>query len=400
MSEIDFDCKKRPFLSSPKADVYFPAESIENARKTSISVLERDAGIPLIFGKNGIGKSLLLKQIGKHFELDRSVVYIANPGLKTSKAFFQQLLYGIHQPYCNLDENELRLLLWNYLHQFETPDLLLLIDEAQTLNGKVLEELRILLDGNNENRSKIQVILAGTEAFEEKLTHPRLSAFGQHVIARSYLTPFNWNETENYIVWQMREAGEEIPETIFTPEASKTIHKLTEGVPRLVNQLGEESLHLAKSLRRKMIDEIIIQEAWAILQQMPMEPVTRAVEQEISFPATVDTESIEFGELSDDDYENDDFESRVTSPLYETTDSTATDAAELTMEHEPQKSAVLKIPQFSSGSQAQPCEDFLQKMRVMEATISRDLSPKNRSGSPRESAFHIPNVPAQKPRFF
>ena len=300
MFKNHFSLHRLPFSTTSDVSGYFPAESIEAARRTVLQVLEHGTGIPLIFGESGMGKSLLLRVLEKFFENDYHVVYMANQRLRTPKSLYQHLLFSLHQSYCGMDENELRLMFLDQLFQRETYRMILLVDEAQSLGRSTLEELRVLLHYNrDENPESIRLVLAGDHRFEEHLTHPHLNAFQQQVVARCYLEKFRREETDKEILWQLKQAGCETPDLAFLTEARKTVHKLTEGVPRIVHQLCQQALALAAELNLSHVNETIVQTAWEILQQLPGSGngIPTA-----GFPDNKDESLIiEFGTLDDDE---------------------------------------------------------------------------------------------------
>jgi len=295
-----FSLNRLPFPTTPDISGYFPAESIETARRTVLQILEHGTGIPLIFGESGMGKSLLLRVLEKYFENDCHVVYMANQRLRTPKSLYQHLLFSLHQSYCGMDENELRLLFLDHLFQRETYGMILLVDEAQSLGRSTLEELRVLLHYNHQgNPESIRLVLAGDRRFEERLTHPHLNAFQQQVVARCYLEKFRREETGQEILWQLKQAGCQTPDLLFPEEARKTVHKLTEGVPRIVHQLCQQALALAADLNLTHVDETVVQTAWEILQQLP--GAKNMIPTAGSPNDANETLVIEFGTLDDDE---------------------------------------------------------------------------------------------------
>ena len=303
---------RQPFSAIPDVTGYYPAESIETARKTIGHVLENASGIPLVFGETGTGKSLLLRVIERQYAENWHAVYLANRRLRSPKALYQHLLFAVHQSYCGLEENELRLLFLDHLRQDETCVIVLLIDEAHFICRSVFEELRVLMHYNDENCANIRFVLAGDHRFEEHLTHPHLAAFQQHVVARCYLENFRWAETEAEILWQLKQVGVDRPESVFMADARKAVHRLTEGLPRLVHQLCHQSLVIAAASKAEQIDEPLVQAAWRRLQQLPEDDSVKfrqTTEIPIQYSAapisaTVQesgTESIiEFGSLDDE----------------------------------------------------------------------------------------------------
>ena len=332
MIETYFGLSRRPFLAVPDVNSFFPSETMETARLNVLRCLNRGEGISVIIGQSGIGKTLLLRLLGLPFQLDYEIANISNHRLKSPKAFLQQVLFELHQPYCGSDENELRLLLWDYLRRSAAPGVILLVDEGQSISLSVLEEIRLMLNCDNGTFSRFRVAIAGTVELEERLTHPKLKAFNQWIVSRSYLEPLTKSETSEYILWQTQNArksdssgaiqnlssihfadtksdrvyridpphqhSEQFP--LFDDSARKKIHKLTGGVPRLINQLCDHALVLAcKTNHATIIDEKCVRSAWASLQQIP-EPEA-AAQTPLSGQTRAKSENvIEFGTLDDD----------------------------------------------------------------------------------------------------
>jgi len=331
MIETYFGLSRRPFLAVPNVNSYFPSETIDSARVNVLRCLHRGEGISLIIGQSGIGKTLLLRLLGLPFHLDYAVVNISNHRLKTPKAFLQQVLFELQQPYCGSDENELRLLLWDHLRRSSFPGVILLVDEGQTLSLSVLEEIRQMLNCDNGMFSRFRIAIAGTLELEERLTHPKLKAFNQWIVSRSYLEPLTRTETSEYVLWQTQNArksdlnetqvcaqsfrlsesdssrefridpphrhSEQFP--LFDDLARTKIYELTGGVPRFINQLCDHALVLAcETNRAKTIDESLVRAAWASLQQIPeLKPESKSFAAETTLPGD---NVIEFGTLDDD----------------------------------------------------------------------------------------------------
>lgn len=280
MIESYFGLARRPFLAIPDVSSYFHASCVESARTTIGRCLDRGEGVSLIIGSSGIGKTLLLRILEVPFQMEYAVARFSNTRLRTPKSFLQQLLFELHQPFSGSDETELRLLLLEYLRRSSLKGIVLLIDEAQSLTLPVFEEIRLLLNYDDGHFPRFRVALAGTATLEERLTHPKLTSFNQLVVSRSYLEPFSGEETSQYILWQLRHAKkgdimltEHENEILFDESARKCVHQLTEGIPRLVNQLCGHTLVYAYETRQTPINSAIVRSAWSQLQQIP-EPAT------------------------------------------------------------------------------------------------------------------------------
>jgi len=90
----------------------------------------------------------------------------------------------------------------------------LIIDEAQNLSSRVLEEIRLLTNLENDEGELLQVILIGQPELADHLARPNLRQLAQRVTARYHLRPFTEAETHRYVQHRMETAGQRQP--IFT----------------------------------------------------------------------------------------------------------------------------------------------------------------------------------------
>jgi general secretion pathway protein A len=112
----------------------------------------------------------------------------------------------------------------------------LIIDEAQNLSEKTLEEIRMLSNLESEKHHLLQMILVGQPQLKEKLQRKSLEQFVQRVTVYCHLDALDKVEVENYIHHRLTVAGAQNPD-LFDPEAIKAICKHSLGIPRLINTL-------------------------------------------------------------------------------------------------------------------------------------------------------------------
>src|SRR5260370_13520418 len=117
----------------------------------------------------------------------------------------------------------------------------LIVDETQSLEWEVLEEIRLL--GNLENRrgKLLQIILAGQPEFDRKLDAPNLRQLKQRIVLRYNLSPFDEVETAKYINSRFAKAGI-AEQTIFSGDLMQEIHRRSQGIPRVINALCDNLL--------------------------------------------------------------------------------------------------------------------------------------------------------------
>ncbi len=152
---------ERAFPACPQVSRYFPAASIEDARRRIGRAIDRGDGPCLVIGGPGTGKSLLLQVLAAQYHEQFDVVLLACAPLRTRRALLQAILFELGLPYRVPGEGELRLsLLDHLLSANESPSgLLLLVDEAQSLSASLLDELRVMTNLVREARREFGLCL-------------------------------------------------------------------------------------------------------------------------------------------------------------------------------------------------------------------------------------------------
>lgn len=301
MYEQHFSMTSRPFGSAPDVERYFPATAIDDARQRIVFCIERGDGPAVVIGSPGIGKTLLLEVLASTFRERFDVVLPTGTQLCTRRALLQVILHSLDMPYENLGEGELRLTLIDRLQREDNASegLLLLIDEAQSLPLKLLEELRMLTNLFKNRKPCMQLVLAGPSLLEERLGGPSLELLQQRIASRCYLEPMDCNETRQYVQSRIIAAGGSA-EALFDDEALDAVFRSTDGVPRLINQLCDHALLLAAIAEESRVSDEAVDEAWRDLQQLPAPTPSEIIS------TSEDTSVIEFGSLDDFDMDESD----------------------------------------------------------------------------------------------
>jgi hypothetical protein len=143
--------------------------------------------------------------------------------------------------------------------------ILLIIDEAQNLSRKVLEEVRLLSGLESQKEKLLRIILAGQPELSQKLDSPRLAQLMQRVRLRFHLGALTKRETYEYITHRLDVAGAK-GRTIFEPAACDVVFRYAGGVPRLVNVLCDTALLCAFAEERTVVDEALVKAAVEELQ--------------------------------------------------------------------------------------------------------------------------------------
>jgi general secretion pathway protein A len=135
----------------------------------------------------------------------------------------------------------------------------LIIDEAHNLSARVLEEVRLLTNLETTTQKLLQVILIGQPELAELLSRRNLCQLSQRVTARYHLRPFSQEESQRYVQHRMEIAGQRQP--IFSKQAMRAAHRLSRGIPRLLNTICDRALLGAYATGQTRVKAAVVRRA-------------------------------------------------------------------------------------------------------------------------------------------
>ncbi|MEM7784371.1 MAG: AAA family ATPase [Planctomycetota bacterium] len=301
MYEQVFNFNSRPFTTTPYVKHYFPAESIQKAVNSLRVCIDRASGPAIVIGPTGTGKTLLLVLLEDQYQSQYRVVNLTCARLDSRESLLQAILFELGLPINGLTENQMRFSLIEFLKPSDScPNgVLLLIDEAHSLDVDLLDEIRLITNFVRNGQPRVRLVLAGSQKLEDKLNDTRLDSLNQRIGARCYLQNMTRHDTVNYIIRHVDRVGGD-SDQLFDRDGLKLIHQLTEGCPRLVNQLCDHTLINLATRGGSKVETDCIQEAWSTIQSipglwMPSQPATTEKLEKDS-----DWTVLEFGQLDDD----------------------------------------------------------------------------------------------------
>jgi len=140
-------------------------------------------------------------------------------------------------------------------NQRENRETLLLIDEAQVLDRETLEEIRLLLNFQLNDRFLITVILFGQPELINKIRE--IEQLNQRIAVKYHVDPFDFDDTAHYVHFRQKKAGGK--KNVFSPESIEKIYDHSKGVPRKINNLCDLSLLVGCSKGKPLIDSGIVE---------------------------------------------------------------------------------------------------------------------------------------------
>ncbi len=261
-----FKLKELPFRLSPDPQFLYLSKQHARAKAYMESTIWFTDGFVVITGEIGSGKTTLIESFLKEIQSDVVIAQI-NQTQVSAIDFLQAVLVQFGFSPFKMKKAELIATLNNFLiEQYAAGrKVLLIVDEAQNLSMRVLEEIRLLSGVETTKEKVLRIILAGQPELNEKLDAPELIQLTQRIRLRFHLTTLSAPEMRAYIQHRLEVAGG-ADRQIFAEETYAEIFRYTGGVPRLVNTLCDTAMMAAFTADRDTVTLADIHQAIEELQ--------------------------------------------------------------------------------------------------------------------------------------
>lgn len=247
-----FGLHRHPFRITPEDDFIYMSQQHSRAYVYMSSAIWSSEGFVVISGEIGSGKTTLLKKTIRNLEGDLKLLNISYTNLESKD------LFGLILRKAGLkveDDSKVAMLfqITDYLERMAaagTP-VVLAIDEAQNLTRENLEDIRMLTGMESMGGPSMRVILLGQPELKQAVANiPQLS---QRVKLFFHLEGLTAAETAEYIDYRLLVSGHG-GNKLFDEDTVREIHKLSKGIPRLINKLCDGMMMCAYSEDRPFID--------------------------------------------------------------------------------------------------------------------------------------------------
>ena len=251
---------EKPFNTTPDSKFFFPSAKHSEALNSLVYAIDEKKGFVVITGEIGAGKTTVSRALLNRLNVDTRAALITNTHL-TCKELIVQILEEFEVSYQPGSKQKLLSQLNDYLIKqlASNINMVLMIDEAQNLPAKVLEEVRMLSNLETEKEKLIQIILIGQPQLKAKLEHIKLEQFKQRIAVFYHLNSLSQIEAQEYIQHRLKLAGTDV-ENIFSPGTINLIYAHSGGIPRIINIICDSALLSGYILETKIITPEIIME--------------------------------------------------------------------------------------------------------------------------------------------
>src|SRR3989338_10433961 len=263
-----FSLKEKPFAITSNPSYLFLSQRHKEALSYLTYGIKERAGFIEITGEVGTGKTTICRALLNQLDEKTKTAFIFNSSLSEL-----QLLQTIIEDLGIKTDKKTRGGLFSDLNRFLIEQLALnnnvvvIIDEAQNLSLRLLEQIRMLSNLEAENEKLLQIVLVGQPELREKLNSPKLRQLRQRIAVRYHIGALDKEEVPRYILHRLHRAGATNGSSaIFDDRAFKEIYKYSGGIPRLINIVCDKALLLGYVLEKRQLDSEIIKRSIAEIE--------------------------------------------------------------------------------------------------------------------------------------
>ena len=239
-----FGLQEKPFAITPDPRYLYLSERHAEALAHLLYGINEAGGFIQLTGEVGTGKTTVIRSLLEQLPGHADVALILNPRV-TPAEFLLTICEELHIHVPESGRGSTKTLMDLIGRQLLDTHargrrVVLIVDEAQNLSTETLEQVRLLTNLETATTKLLQIILIGQPELRALLDQPDLRQLAQRITGRYHLNPLSADETAGYVKHRMRVAG--ATAEVFTPSALREIHRLSGGIPRVINVICDRAL--------------------------------------------------------------------------------------------------------------------------------------------------------------
>jgi general secretion pathway protein A len=239
-----FGLQEKPFAITPDPRYLYLSERHAEALAHLMYGINEAGGFIQLTGEVGTGKTTVIRSLLEQLPGHADVALILNPRV-TPAEFLLTICEELHIHVPESGRGSTKTLMDLIGRQLLDTHargrrVVLIVDEAQNLSAETLEQVRLLTNLETATTKLLQIILIGQPELRALLDQPDLRQLAQRITGRYHLNPLSADETAGYVKHRMRVAG--ATAEVFTPSALREIHRLSGGIPRVINVICDRAL--------------------------------------------------------------------------------------------------------------------------------------------------------------
>jgi general secretion pathway protein A len=258
-----FGLAEKPFAITPDPRYLYLSERHAEALAHLLYGINESGGFIQLTGEVGTGKTTVVRTLLSRVPHHADVAVILNPRI-TPVEFLLTICEELGVAIAEADRNSVKQMVDALNRRLLTAHaegrrIIVLVDEAQNLSFDVLEQVRLLTNLETPTQKLLQIILIGQPELRELLDRTDLRQLAQRITGRYHLMPLSREETKGYVRHRLRVAG--ATQEIFTPGALLELHRLSLGIPRVINVACDRALLGGYTQETKKITASLVRRA-------------------------------------------------------------------------------------------------------------------------------------------
>jgi general secretion pathway protein A len=253
-----FGFSEKPFDLTPDPKYLYLSPKHKEVLAHLVYGLQENNGFLKIIGEVGTGKTMICRSFLRELRTDFNIAYIFNPAINGLE-LLQTINSELGLPSKSKSKKKLIDLLNVFLLEERAKGhrVVVIIDEAQDLEPKVMEQLRLLSNLETDTEKLIQIVLIGQPELEKVLAKDGLRQLRQRITIQWELLPLNLEETRGYIQHRLNVALGK-GKVRFSRPAVETVFRYSRGIPRMINVICDRTLLIAYTEgTKKIIPQIV-----------------------------------------------------------------------------------------------------------------------------------------------
>jgi general secretion pathway protein A len=258
-----FGLSEKPFAITPDPRYLYLSERHAEALAHLLYGINESGGFIQLTGEVGTGKTTVVRTLLSRVPHHADVAVILNPRV-TPVEFLLTICEELGLAIADADRDSVKQMVDALNRRLLTAHaegrrIIVIVDEAQNLSPDVLEQVRLLTNLETPTQKLLQIILIGQPELRELLDRTELRQLAQRITGRYHLEPLSREETQGYVRHRLRVAG--AAGEIFTPSALTEVHRLSGGIPRVINVTCDRALLGAYTQETRKITAALVRSA-------------------------------------------------------------------------------------------------------------------------------------------
>jgi general secretion pathway protein A len=240
-----FGLGEKPFAITPDPRYLFMSERHAEALAHLLYGINEAGGFIQLTGEVGTGKTTVVRSLLERMPGHADVAVILNPQLTPVEfvlTICEELGIFMRDDDASSIKDLVDILNKRLLEAHaKGRRVVVIVDEAQNLTPETLEQVRLLTNLETASQKLLQIILIGQPELREVLARVELRQLAQRITGRYHLDPLSRAETASYVNHRLKVAGNSSGE-VFSPSALREVHRLSNGIPRIINVICDRAL--------------------------------------------------------------------------------------------------------------------------------------------------------------